>query len=135
MNFPDELPEHLWRYPTGAARESLAARFGLPLDDSDQDWEWTNSRPEQLPDCLAAYQSGELDDDERFTLMEMMIQCAEDEPEKVHLAEVLKSLETQVKLHLASVWYWACIGSEQEDSWDIAPGMRAILWRHRALWE
>ena len=49
MNFPDKLPEDLWGFPTGATRESLAARFDLPLHDSDQDWEWTNSRLEQLP--------------------------------------------------------------------------------------
>ena len=135
MNFPDELPENLWRFPTGAARESLAARFELPLDDSDQDWEWTNSHPKQLPDYLAAYQSGELNDDERFTLMEMMIQCAEDEHGKVHLKAVIGLLETNVQLHLYSIYYWACIGSDLEDSWEIAPAMREILWRHRKPWE
>ena len=135
MNFPDDLPEHLWRFPTGAARELLAARFELLLDDSDQDWEWTNSRLEQLPDYLAAYQSGELNDDERFTLMEMMIQCAEDEPAKTHLKPVLQLLDANTRLHLYSIWYWACVGSELSDSWKIAPEMRAILWRHRDLWE
>lgn len=137
MNFPDELPERLWRFPTLAARESLAARFDLPHDSSDQDWEWTHSRVEQLPEYLTAYTSGELDDDERFVLMEMMIQCAEDEPAAAHKSLVLRLLEENVELHLYSVWYWARtehIGEDPDFSWDITPAMREILWRHRALW-
>ncbi len=135
MNFPGKLPRRLWRFPTWAARESLAARFALPLDEGDQDWEWTHSRPEQLDEYLAAYQGGELSDDERFTLTEMMVQCVENEADESQRAEVLRLIEANIELHLQTVWYWACLDADLEDSWEIAPTMRAIWEQHRALWE
>ena len=33
------VPERYWRFP-GGAMESLSARFGLPFDESMQDWEY-----------------------------------------------------------------------------------------------
>lgn len=64
-----------------------------------------------------------------------MIQCAEDEPEKTHLKSVIQLLDANPKLHLYSLWYWASIGSELQNSWEMAPEMRAILRRRRELWE
>lgn len=135
MNFPDELPRHLWRF--SMAQKALAARFDLPYDESDQDWEWTHSRFEQVPAYLAAYTSGELDDDERFTLMEMMIDCLNGQTEAPEYEPMLRLLNENIKLHLSTVWYWSVtehIGEDPDFSWEISPAMREILWRHRPLW-
>ncbi|MFK8012686.1 MAG: hypothetical protein AB8B80_11630 [Marinicellaceae bacterium] len=34
------VPEHLWRFWTKDSMESLAKKFQLPYDTSDQDWPW-----------------------------------------------------------------------------------------------
>ncbi len=137
MSFPAELPRHLWRFPTRAAILSLAARFDLPYGEGDQDWEYTHSRFEQVPAYLAAYTSGELDDDERFVLMEMIIDRLNGHPEEPEYAPMLRLVEENIELHLATIWYWAStdyIGEDPEFSWEVAPAMREILWRHRELW-
>ena len=43
-----------------------------------QDWEWEVASPERIDEFLAAYEGGELTDDERFTLMETLLQSFED---------------------------------------------------------
>src|SRR5258707_689671 len=66
------------RWTTTAARVSLASRFGLPYDHSMQDWEWEVADASRFGEFLDAYSSGSFDEDERFSLMEMLIQCVED---------------------------------------------------------
>ena len=107
-----------------------------------QDWEYEVACPDDLNDYFAAYTSGELSDDERFTLMEMVVDCVESgmdfEPDSPHLHKALALIEANIDLHLATVWYWAStdfVGQDPEFSWQIAPAMREILWRHRDLWE
>jgi hypothetical protein len=71
----DAVPEHLKRYPSRAGREGLAARLGLTIDPYSQDWEWEVADPTKVNDLLALYRNETLSDDERFSLMEMLIQC------------------------------------------------------------
>jgi hypothetical protein len=68
------IPEHLWRSPTRAAINALALRFDLPNTQGMQDWEHEVADADRIHEFIAAYQSGQLDDDERFTLMELIIQ-------------------------------------------------------------
>ena len=77
------VPEHLWRHPTAEAIESLARRFDLPNGPGFQDWEWIFADPARIDEFVNAYESGELNDDEKFTLMEMIIQSFEDLDEQL----------------------------------------------------
>ena len=72
------VPEHLWRFPTQAAIERLAERFGLPNTPDMQDWEWQVADPERTDEFLSVFLADELDEDERFTLLETLIQCFEE---------------------------------------------------------
>jgi len=72
------VPEHLWRFPTAEAIESLAQRFHLPNHPNMQDWEWEVADPSRINEFVAAYKGGELNDDERFVLMETIIQSFEE---------------------------------------------------------
>src|SRR5262245_26865033 len=65
------------RYPTRAGRVALAARLNLTIDPYSQDWEYEVAKPEWFPEWLAVYRDDSLSDDERFSLMEMLIQCVE----------------------------------------------------------
>lgn len=66
------------RFVTPAAIEALALRFGLPASPSMQDWSWEMADPTRLDDFLAFYEEGDLTDDQRFVLMEMILQSFED---------------------------------------------------------
>lgn len=72
------VPEHLWRFPTREAIASLAIRFDVPNEPHMQDWEWEVADPARIDEYLNAYHVGELTDDERFTLMETLIQAFDD---------------------------------------------------------
>ncbi|HVZ37577.1 MAG TPA: hypothetical protein VG963_34385, partial [Polyangiaceae bacterium] len=45
-----------------------------------QDWAWEVADPDRIDEFLAAYEAGDLSDDERFTLMETMLQSFENLP-------------------------------------------------------
>jgi hypothetical protein len=126
-----EIPD---RWTTAAARLSLARRFGLPLDGYSQDWEWEVADPIRFGEFLEAYASGSLDEDERFALMEMLIQCVEDmklpaiesTPQWQSVATLLRA---HASLHASSVRYWACLDDRKlEDCFHVSNPMR-VVWR------
>jgi len=126
------VPEHLWRFPTRKAIDSLAKRFNLPNTPEMQDWEWEVADADRIEEFLSAYESGELDDDEKFTLMETIIHPFEElqlplsnEP---RWERVLKLLENNIELHIYSVWYWSDLENDnEEDQWTVNPFIKAIL--------
>lgn len=135
-----QVRDDLARYPTRAAIDSLAARFGLENHPGMQDWQWEVSDPERIEEFLTAYTSGELDDDERFTLMETILESLEESqrlPESDPLwAVTLDNLETNILLHAPTILYWSAIENDEIAwSWKIVPFCRRILDRHRDLFE
>jgi len=134
------IPEHLWRYPTKEAIQSLARRLNLPYDSFMQDWQWEVADPNRIDEFLKTYKSGDLTDDERFTLMETILESFESfEGEFLtHPSwnQVLKLLGSNVDLHIYSVWYWSDLEAESnEDTWRIAPYMRKIFANHKSRFE
>ncbi|MDR2012165.1 MAG: hypothetical protein LBQ20_03815 [Rhodanobacter sp.] len=144
------VPEHLWRYPTSSAIDSLAKRFEFPNTPEMQDWEWEVANPKRISEFLDAYENGQLTDDERFTLMEIIIQSFEDlglkvkfDPEWQHVLpmaldprwhHVLVLLDQNIDLHAYSVWYWSDLENENEDGddqWQVTPFLRSIVAKHR----
>ena len=104
--------------PNTPARQSLAARFGLPYDDNMQDWEWQVADPSRFQEFLEAYRHAGLSDTERGSLMELLIQCVEDLlaadscqppeslPEWQAVAELLREHPSR---YTATVEYWSCL--------------------------
>ncbi|MES2643462.1 MAG: hypothetical protein V4850_28520 [Myxococcota bacterium] len=130
------VPEHLWRFPSAAAIDSLAKRFGLPNSPEMQDWPWEVADAERLDEFLDAYESGELCDDERFTLMEMILQSFEDLGRSIGFDArwqcALDALDRNIDLHAYSVWYWSVPESENHNAqWLVTPFLRRILEKHR----
>ncbi len=135
-----EIPEHLWRYPTGDAIDALARRFDLPNFPDMQDWQWIVADSARLDEFIAAYDSGELGEDERFTLMETILQSFEDLGEHPELdprwPHIVETLDRNIDLHAHTVWYWSCLDSEgPEEEWRISQFIRPILAKHRARLE
>jgi hypothetical protein len=97
-----------------------------------QDWEWEVADPDRIDEFLRAYRSGDLNDDERFTLMEMIIQSFEDAPDAPETdsrwGEVLELLAKRIDLHISTVGYWAATDVEGlDEAWLVTPSMRRVL--------
>lgn len=133
-----DVPEHLWRYPTAAALERLADRFGFVTGPWVQDSEAQWADPERIDEFLAAYEAGEfgeLDEDERFLLMAVVLNSFEfaDRP-LARLPQWLRTLhllERDIAIHIHSVLYFAGPGGSERD-WRIGPDLWAIAVRHAA---
>jgi len=133
----DELPEHLNRCPTGAGRKALAARLGLTIDPFSQDWEWEIAEPGHFSDWLSVYRDAPLSDDERVSLMEMLIQCVEsiakvsragiDIEELPQWQAVAGLLRERPRLHASSIAYWSVFGlDDPEEQFRVSVPMRRV---------
>ncbi len=136
-SFGDRGPEVRFDPAPGALGEagrSLAERFGYPYGPHMQDWPWEVAEVARLRDYLRAYDETSSTDAERVELMEMMIQCVEDdlcETGAVHplWPQIDARLVGRMDLHRATVEYWACGEARVEGAFRVAPLMRGILRR------
>ena len=134
------VPEHLWRFPTRGSIDSLAKRFGLRNMPGMQDWEWEVADPARLDEFLGAYLSGSLSDDERFTLMEALLQCFEesnlDLESDDRWSRVMLALDEGIELHASTLWYWSCVDGKEPSRWfRVTPLVRSVFERHRCRLE
>jgi len=78
-----------------------------------QDWEWKVTDPGRLDEFFAAYLSGELSADERFTIMASLLQCFEssglDLERDPRWTRVALALDADIDLHACTVWYSSCL--------------------------
>ncbi len=131
-------PIYFRKHPTLQAVLSLAKRLDLRYSPDMQDWEYEVSDPSRLAEFVATYESGELDDDERFTLMSIIIDSAEQLVQEsgqtfiksAIFQRILALVETNIDLHTATICYWASIEAELEDAWCVTPHFRQIVARH-----
>ncbi len=96
-----------------------------------QDWEWEVADARRFDEFVAAYRTEDLTEDERFLLMEMLVQCVEDIAADTgnHDAawSVIKPFVlSRPRLHEDTVSYWACL--DKTDGFRVSPDMRR-LWR------
>jgi hypothetical protein len=131
------VPEHLERHPTKAGREALAARLGLTIGPYSQDWEWEVAEPEHFQEWLSVYRNAALTDEERFSLMEMLIQCVDDmasacgpSEQVAHLPEwrvVAALLRERPRLHASTIAYWSVFASDNpEEQFYVSIPMRQV---------
>jgi len=128
------------RYPTSSARKSLAARFGLPYDDHDQDWEWQIADARRFREFLFVYQSEPLDADERLSLMEILIQCVDDMGSGDAFDAAWRQIEPlllrDAALLCATITYWSGQDIDDSDTGDaqfnVTAHMRRVLNRVQA---
>lgn len=136
-----EEPRHILRYATAEAIEQLSARFGFPPRPDMQDWEWEVADSNRIDEFLAAYETGGLSDDERFTLMEIILESFEDIGRggidlcaDARWQRTMTALERNISLHAHSVRYWSCLETERpEEMFHISRFIREIRAAHRAL--
>ena len=125
-------PKDRARFPTTAGRINLSKRFDLPYESWMQDWEWEVADAARIPEFLAVLSGEPLRDDERISLAEMLLESFDEHlvsTGKHHgdwgrFADVILS---RSDLHLDTLKYWACDGSEQADTFAVAALVRTLL--------
>jgi hypothetical protein len=100
-----------------------------------QDWPWEVADAGRLDELLAVYKDGGLSDDERFTLIESMLQSFEDLGRSTGFDSrrdrTLEILDRNIDLHAHSVWYWSDLENDNaEEQWLVTPFLRRIVNKH-----
>ena len=114
-----------------AAWASLAARFALPFDGSEQDWPWQVADASRFDEFIAAA-ADDLTSGERHELMEILVQCVDDlliqpsDAGEAAWARIEPLLRANAILHDGTIVYWACLESTLEDACVVAARMRVL---------
>jgi len=119
-------------YPRTEARKSLAKRFQLPYFDDMQDWEWEVADVTRFQEFLAAYTSHGLNEAERWSLMEVLVQCVEDMQGDSERTRAWLSLEPLLRsgasLHGETIRYWSLEEESDPDNlFSVSLAMRELL--------
>ncbi|MFK8032853.1 MAG: hypothetical protein AB8B94_01810 [Hyphomicrobiales bacterium] len=122
------------RLETKAARISLSRHFEFSDSDQIQDWERHFEDFDRLAEFMALYETGQLDDDERFLLMELILASATNgEPNFLNSSlweSIKQKLRNDPKTHGWSIWFWACIDEDLRlpyNDFFIAPDLQLLL--------
>lgn len=125
-----QIPSQLIRWPNPKARQSLAKRLNLPYSEEMQDWEWEVAQPERFQEFIVFLEREALTDDERFSLVEILVQCVEEilentsNPNLERCKEwkaVVKAIELRPRLHASTLQYWS------EGDFQVSEGMKIVL--------
>ena len=116
------------RCGTKEAIEKLARALKLPYDQTMQDWSYEVTNAGDIEKYIEQYTitPGE---DEKFVLMEMIIQATNDQPhEELFLKywyRIEEFLKADLSIHEYTIFYWACFDRENlSGTWIITPHMR-----------
>lgn len=110
------------RYPTAAAIERLTAMLQLP--PGGQDWEIDVADAARVGEFLDIYERQPLDDDERFTLMELIVACYDDllqdggDADSQLWERLHRHLLGSFDLHGYTVQYWSVPDDDDDDDPD-----------------
>lgn len=126
---PNEPPT---RHPTAAAIERLSAVFGFSLDAYSQDWDVELADGLRLQEFVSAYATLTMDDDERFTLMTLIVASAHDALDVHNMSEsewrpIHDLLTVDFSLHASTIYYWCCVDATcMDECFTLSPRMRAV---------
>ncbi|MEC3905991.1 hypothetical protein VOI54_03065 [Tamlana sp. 2201CG12-4] len=128
-----KIEEQYIRYPNGVSERMLSGRLGLYWEESMQDWEFTVSDSRRLSDFLKIYQTELDNDDDKFTLMGLIVSSFDDgiseaDIEMKELWEVCRTiLEKECFLHFSIIKYWSLLEEKDtENVFSITLYMREI---------
>lgn len=123
------------RFTNAKSQERIAKRFGLFWHKNEQDWELIASKPEYISDFLKVYQTELEDDDDKFTLMGLIISSFDDiiserNEDTMNDWEICKIiLEKECFLHYAHIKYWSLLDEFSDNVFDITPLMREVWYK------
>jgi hypothetical protein len=139
-----ELPESLIRY--SVARHSIAEYIGKTDYLGEQDWELRVAEEATFWEWLKIYQENLLDEDEQFTLIEILTFSMEKVAQKFgHLQAMIKVEElpewqalrkilgANPKLHASTIHYWCCFGSDNPEYCLVLAFAMRRVWNESGL--
>ena len=126
-----------FRCGTRKAIDKLAEKLNLTNDLTTQDWSYEVGNPYEIEKYIFHYDLT-VDEDEKFVLMELIIQSIEDqETEELFIKywnRIRPILEKDFILHEYTIHYWSCFDNKKiEDCWKITSLMRQLWSDKRKL--
>jgi hypothetical protein len=123
------VPERWIGTPECARLNDLLA---LTTEPQCQDWQYVASDGERLTDFVAAYQLPQLNDDDRFALMALIVSSAHDALDRGILdagcwAQIHDMLVADSALHAHTILYWCVADATCDDeTFTLTPRMRTV---------
>lgn len=121
-------------YVTKSAIEGLVKKVKLPApDEFSQDWEYEVSDSSKVSEFLQAYENIELNKEEKFALMIIIISSFNDaivegKAEESWANIIGYYLVKDVSIHKNTIYYWAMLDEDDlENCHAITPFMREIV--------
>ncbi|WP_052085236.1 hypothetical protein [Cellulophaga sp. E6(2014)] len=126
--------EPKFRCGTGKAMEKIAADLNLRIESGMQDWSYEVADEKDFEKYLIHYDKLN-NDDEKFVLMEILIQSATEQTKVSDFdncwIELRNRIISDFEIHKYTVYYWCLFDNENlEDCWTITPYIRE-LWRKK----
>jgi len=125
--------EQYIRYPSGVSEEKLSKRFGLYWDRTMQDWEFVVSDSGRIDDFLKVYQTELDNDDDKFTLMGLIVSSFDDDMTDMQSGienkwAICKTiLEKECFLHFSIIRYWSLLDEKDiHNVFSITPYIREV---------
>lgn len=121
------------RYATEYAMNKIAELLDIQRDITMQDWTYEIADSAKIDLYWTIYQSLQTED-ERFTMMEILIQATDELEEKEfdkYWAKLKDCLLQEWQLHQFTIYYWCCFDVEDlEDCFFITEVMRKLWQAH-----
>ncbi|MED1919058.1 hypothetical protein [Brevibacillus sp. DP1.3A] len=122
------------KYVTRSAIEGLVKKIKLPAPkEFSQDWEYEVSDSSRVADFLFAYENFNLDIEEKFALMIVIISSYEDamieeKDEESWGSSIRNHLLKDIRIHKNTIDYWAMLDEDDmENCFFVTPFIREIV--------
>ncbi|MEK3752359.1 hypothetical protein NYE25_29675 [Paenibacillus sp. FSL E2-8871] len=122
-------------YVTKSAVEGLVKKIKLPApDEFSQDWEYEVSDSSRITEFLYAYENIELNIEEKFALMIIIISSfndaiLENKAEKSSASLIRYHLLQDISIHKNTIYYWSMLDEDdQENCHAVTSFMREIAY-------
>lgn len=122
-------------YVTKSAVEGLVKKIKLPApDEFSQDWEYEVSDSSRITEFLYAYENIELNIDEKFALMIIIISSFNDailesKAEESSASLIRYHLLQDISIHKNTIYYWSMLDEDDlENSHAVTSFMRGIAY-------
>lgn len=134
MDSDDDYSPAFVRYPQRKSIDKLSQRLNLATDPYMQDWEVELADGTRASEFVAAYDAADLDDDDRFALMALVIASVDDAIDQGFdiaktWSRVVQLLRRDGRLHASTMKYWSCGDDPDPDhQFSVTPFIRPV-WR------
>lgn len=120
------------KYPSRETISKLTKELKLEAaNEYTQDWESEVANVNQLPDYISYYKNKQLNNNEKATLMRIILEAYDDYTilyysDDRYSDEIEEIIEADYSVHEETIKYWACEIPDFEGGFAITPFIRAI---------